>query len=134
MIKYRRKNRLGKADQPLVSRGRSRSRKESEDLSKNPCTLHRERERESPISLPLSSTLRRKEKGKRARISFRESRGTHSGCQQTRARNAATKRARGSFVCVADEKPTVSEFPSTDVSLSPFARLCNSTPCWLTGW
>lgn len=45
MIKYRRKNRLGKADQPLVSRGRSRSRKESEDLSKNPCTLHRESER-----------------------------------------------------------------------------------------
>lgn len=43
------------------------------------------------------------------------------------------KRTHGSFVRVADEKPTVSEFPSTDVSLSPFAWLYNSTLCWPTG-
>lgn len=35
--------------------------------------------------------------------------------------------------CVANEKLMVSEFPSTDVSLSPFVRPYNSTSYWPAG-
>lgn len=122
MIKYRRKKRLGKPDPPPYPAGAVvRERRERENMSKNPCT---ESERNLSSFLCLIDNIAARWK----RNAFSENLVKH-GDNDQKAKDFAAKRALGTLVRTAGEKPAFStEFPLTDVSLSPLTRLYNSTP------